>query len=193
MNQISEGVKNLLIINVVVFVLGMILNRFSIDLALNYPAYETFKPFQLVTNIFAHATPKHLLYNMLTLYFVGPFVEMMLGSKNFIKYYLICGFGAVAVYLLAETYLYAGSPHPSVLGASGAIYGCLIFFLIYFWNKDMSLFLIPIQVKGWMLFLLFFGPNIYFAITGARTGTAHWAHLGGALTGVIYMLTTKRL
>lgn len=188
--QLSEGVKNLLILNGIFWLATMVLlNNFGVDLALHFPTSPGFQPYQVVTSMFAHLDFSHLLWNMITLIFIGPFVEMMLGTKRFIIFYLICGLGATAIHVIMGFLL---NQHFGALGASGATSGLLIFFVIYFWDRDVNLLFIPFAFKGWMLFVLFFGRDIYNVLVGAHTGISHWAHLGGALIGFIYVQWWRR-
>jgi len=110
--------KNLIIINVLIF-FGTIMWQgtpgiYEVDinqipsvfdlgrssLAAFYPTSPLFQPFQLVTNMFMHSDLWHLLFNMLILFFFGSLVESAMGSKRFLIYYLIAGFGALAAYYL---------------------------------------------------------------------------------------------
>ena len=188
--QLTNGVKNLLILNGLFWLATMLLAKYGIDLAIHFPGSAYFKPFQFVTSMFAHRDFGHLLGNMITLVFFGPFVEMMLGDKKFIGYYLLCGLGATAIYLISGYVL--GSLYP-MLGASGATSGIMIFFLIYFWDKEINLLFIPFPVKGWMLFIFFFGKDIYNIVMNNHTGIAHWAHMGGAIVGFLYVQIWRRI
>lgn len=93
--RMTEVVKNLLIINVLVFFL---LQALSPEMAkmgmLHYWENPGFQPFQLVTSFFMHQDFWHLLFNMLVLFFLGGAVEETLGVKRFLMLYLVAGFGA---------------------------------------------------------------------------------------------------
>lgn len=97
MNKITETVKHLLIINVIMFIAtisigeGVMNNLF----ALHFPASDAFKPWQIITHMFMHGGFTHLLFNMFALYMFGSSVEQRLGSKKFLILYFAAGLGAV--------------------------------------------------------------------------------------------------
>ncbi len=99
MMQITPVVRNLLIINFGVFLLGMFLNLdLSQTFGLHYFFTPEFAPYQIVTHLFLHGGFSHIFSNMLSLFFFGPLLEGYMGSKRFLIFYLICGFGASALY-----------------------------------------------------------------------------------------------
>ena len=104
MNNITDVVKNLLILNVIVFAGVSLTGQMSgIDMyqyfALYSPLSENFKPIQLITHMFMHGGISHLLFNMLGLFFLGPYVEKRMGSQRFLLFYLVCGFGALLAHI----------------------------------------------------------------------------------------------
>ncbi len=104
MNNITDVVKNLLILNVIVFAgVSLTAQLSGIDLSqyfmLYSPLSEKFKPIQLITHMFMHGGLSHLLFNMLGLFFLGPYVEKRMGSQRFLLFYLICGFGAMLAHI----------------------------------------------------------------------------------------------
>lgn len=98
--QFTPVVKNLIIINVLMYFGSTMIPYMAPYLNLYYWSSPLFKPWQLLTHIFMHADFKHLLFNMLMLWMLGGAVENRLGSKRFLNYYLICGFGAAILHLL---------------------------------------------------------------------------------------------
>lgn len=100
MNQLTEVVKNLLIINVIVFFGTSALPEHVKSMgALYFPLSDNFRPYQLITNMFMHADFQHLLFNMLSLFFLGPMVERVLGAKRFLIMYFVAGFVAVLLHM----------------------------------------------------------------------------------------------
>lgn len=84
MMPLTGIVKHLLIINVVVFIaVQLIPPEWGNMLPFYSPATGLFQPFQIITYMFTHADISHILFNMLSLYFMGPMVEMTLGHKDF--------------------------------------------------------------------------------------------------------------
>ncbi len=199
MFHITPVVKHLLIINLVVyFGSHIVLPEVSV-LYLYYPQSEFFKPYQIVTHMFMHGSLPHLMFNMLALLFLGPYVEAHISPRRFISYYLICGFGAMALYMLIryieltslsplEMQLLMKNPFHAVVGASGAIYGVLVGFAVLFPNARLMLLFPPIPVKAKYLAIILVGLDLAFGLSGVRTGIAHFAHIGGALFGFILLL-----
>ncbi|MDB9998211.1 rhomboid family intramembrane serine protease [bacterium] len=104
-------VKNLLIINGLVF-LGMVSIRstFGVDitqwLGLYFPASESFNPFQLISHMFMHGNFRHILSNMIMLWFLGSAMENHWGSQRFLIYYILTGLGASALQIGVNGYEY---------------------------------------------------------------------------------------
>lgn len=100
MNNLTDAVKNLIIINVIVFLGTMALpDQYRSMGVLHYFESTEFQPFQLVSSMFMHADFRHLLFNMFSLFFLGPQVERALGVKRFMILYLAAGFGATALHM----------------------------------------------------------------------------------------------
>lgn len=104
MNNITDVVKNLLILNVIVFAGVSLTGQLSgVDISQYFTLYsplsESFKPIQLVTHMFMHGGLSHLLFNMLGLFFLGPYVEKRMGSQRFLIFYLACGIGALLAHI----------------------------------------------------------------------------------------------
>ena len=90
--RLTDVVKNLLILNVLLFVADQFFDL-SI-LALYYPGSENFQPFQLVTHFFMHGNFPHLLFNMFALVMFGSTLETIWGPRRFLFFYLFCALGA---------------------------------------------------------------------------------------------------
>lgn len=145
---------------------------------------------QFVTYIFMHGHPLHLLLNMLILWYFGSEIEMRLGRWEFLKYFLICGVGAglfnyaVNVWVFADV---ARLSHP-IIGASGAIFGILAAYGIFFSeNYFLVFFLFPMKAKYFVLLMA--GIELVMGVENnarAQDNVAHFAHLGGMGVGAIY-------
>ena len=120
----------------------------------------------------------------MTLYFFGPRVEHIWGPKKFLFFYLICGLGADLLHLIT-----GGGP---ALGASGAISGVLLAFAYMYPNAKVMLLIPPIPLKAKYLVLGLLVFDLYLGITNSRTGIAHFAHIGGAVMGVILICLFKK-
>ncbi|MDR1171235.1 MAG: rhomboid family intramembrane serine protease [Bacteroidales bacterium] len=118
MYKISPAVKNLLIINVLLFVATYVLgSQFNLDLtrrlALYYPGSEYFRPYQFVTHMFmhggiGHGGIGHIFFNMYALWMFGTPIENAWGGKRFLFYYLFCGLGAAALHTLVNYLIFSG-------------------------------------------------------------------------------------
>lgn len=186
-NNLTDVVKNLLIINVIIYFGASSLN-FTRELYLHYPTSPNFSPYQFVSHMFMHSGVGHLLFNMMSLFFLGPYVERFLGSKKFLILYLASGFGAIAAHLIVAHYLQDFTP---VVGASGAVYGVLLAFALLFPDVKLMLLIPPIPVKAKWLALGLIAFDLYNGVRGSDTGIAHFAHLGGAVTGLLLAMMWK--
>ncbi|WP_452222435.1 rhomboid family intramembrane serine protease [Lacinutrix salivirga] len=102
MNKLTDTVKHLLIINVLMFIGTLTIgggNAFYEWFALYFPENELFKPWQIITHMFMHGSPTHILFNMFALWMFGVAVESALGWKKFLFLYISAGLGAVAFQL----------------------------------------------------------------------------------------------
>lgn len=138
---------------------------------------------QPVTYMFLHGGTWHILINMFILWMFGSELERTWGTREFLKFYFVAGIGAGLVNVVFSIF----SPetwHIPIIGASGAIYGILVAYAMLFPNRLVYVyFLIPVKVKYLVIFLV----AIEFLSTYRADGVAHFAHLGGALIGFLYL------
>ncbi|WP_417354757.1 rhomboid family intramembrane serine protease [Flavobacterium sp.] len=100
MMRITENVKHLLIINIIVYVGTLIIGQPVNDfLALHMPTDNHFKIWQVFTYMFMHGSPMHILFNMFALYSFGVVLEQMWGGKRFLFFYFSCGIGAALLHM----------------------------------------------------------------------------------------------
>ncbi len=191
MPPITDIVKHLIILNVLVFIAYQTaLANYMPDPALYWPQDARFKPFQLVTHMFSHGSPRHLLFNMFGLYIFGSMVERAIGSQKFLKLYLLCGLGSLVAHIAIQYYMhfsYNQIRFLGAVGASGAIMGVTIAYAVMFPNHKLMLLFPPIPIKAKYLAIAYVAMDLYSGMSGADNGVANWAHLGGALTGFILM------
>jgi len=169
-----------------------------------------FHPHQIVTHLFMHGSLSHILFNMIALWMFGQTLENHFGSKRFLSFYFIAGFGAALLHLIAlyfelqpvwdafrslpiqQQLLIAKSPafklNMPTLGASGAVFGCLAAFGYLFPNTMIYMyFLVPIKAKWFVL--IYAGLELWLGLkNSAGDNVAHFAHLGGALAGFLLLL-----
>ncbi|MFY9726047.1 MAG: rhomboid family intramembrane serine protease [Bryobacteraceae bacterium] len=183
------GVKWLLIVNTVIFVLIYLCplqlqRQIMLVMALSAEAaVRDLFVWQLVSYMFLHAGITHVLFNMLTLWMFGLQLERDWGTRRFLKYYFYCGIAAGICVLVINILLgYWGT---ITLGASGAIFGVLVAFGVMYPNQTVLMyFLFPIKAK--YLVMIFVGIELLLTF-GPNTGVSTIAHLGGAAFGFVYL------
>ena len=180
----------LITVNVVIWIIEVLFVHTPDNQVLRYLSanpvdiFERHYYWQIFTANFLHTpdNPWHLFGNMLFLYFFGRELEEMYGRRDFLIFYLTAGVLAI----LAEAAIsYYGDTPARILGASGAVMGVVVLFTLFFPQRPLSLFLLPITIPAWILCLLY----VFFDISGALGGSsrvAHWAHLTGAAWGLLY-------
>ena len=96
-------IKNLLIINGLMFMGTVVMGNMGFDFvkwfALYFPASPNFMPHQLITHMFMHGNFGHIFFNMFALWMFGTALENYWGGKRFLIYYMITGLGAAALHL----------------------------------------------------------------------------------------------
>ena len=191
LSQLPPVTKNLVIINVIIFVATLINENFMIGtFALFYPTSPYFHWWQVVTHMFMHGGFWHIFFNMYTLYIFGSVVERMIGSKTFTVFYVICAIGAAATHMVMMTLL-RGFANP-MLGASGAVYGVMLAYAMLFPDSHLTLLFPPITLSAKWMVIVFAVIEAVTGVTGTIEGIAHFAHLGGMLFGFLLMLFWKR-
>lgn len=177
-------VFNLLIINVLVFLLQMFLDgpeeKISRFLALWPYGSEPFEPYQLVTHMFAHGGWAHILFNMFALWSFGTMLERVWGPKKFLIFYFACGLAAGVAHLFL-------SNAPAV-GASGAIMGLLAAFAYLFPNTQLFMFPFPFPVKAKYAIAVIAAIDLFGGVYSTGSKIAHFAHLGGLLMGFVLVI-----
>ena len=185
---ISPFIKVIIIVNLIVFILQQDFLFPSLTDIFALTPYTFFKEFpnqlfQPFTYMFLHGGVGHIFFNMLALWMFGTEIEHTWGSKRFARFYLWGGLAGAALTLIVKS-----SQVNPMIGASAAIYAVLAAYWFMFPNRKLYIyFVLPIPVKwaipGLMLLgFMFGGPHV-----------AHFAHLGGALFGVLYMKTDWKM
>ena len=210
LSSIPPVTRNLILVNIVVFVFTLINEEFMIGtFGLFYPSSRFFHWWQVVTHMFMHGGFWHIFFNMYTLFIFGSVLERTIGPKRFLLFYFVTGLGAVALhmgvqYLQLHPLQVAAASDPSVLpafyaranvptlGASGAIYGVLIGYAMFYPNSILTLIFPPVSLKAKWFVLIFAGIELATGVTGTADGIAHFAHLGGMLFGWLLILYWKK-
>lgn len=181
--MIPPVVKGLLLSNVVVFFLIYLgpIGITGIFGLVPKLVWSRLMIWQVFTYMFLHGGFWHILINMFILWMFGSDLERAWGSKEFLKFYFICGVGAG----LFNIILQPASMIP-VIGASGAIYGVLVAYALMYPNRLVYIyFLFPVKVKYLVIFLAVM--EFFLSMSGSRSNVAHFAHLGGMLVGYFYL------
>lgn len=247
-NNMTPVVKQLLIINVLVFILSQVLPQNYETLSLFYFESEKFRFWQPFTHMFMHAKMPnlmHILFNMFALVSFGSALEHFWGGKKFLFFYIACGLGAALVQTgmnyyeihqvinelgltsqemqiifdtpLSDVFNSAGQTtgkvnqilnnvdctqtefdklsliYGSCVGASGAIYGLLVAFAFMFPMAELMMMFIPVPIKAKFFVPIIVGLDLFSGVTGFSIfsgggNIAHFAHIGGALTGFLLMM-----
>lgn len=214
-SNIPPVVKNLLIINIIFFIATAIFESKGISLVQMLGVYyfnsPKFSVWQVITYMFMHGGFAHILFNMFALFTFGSTIENVMGSKRFLNFYLITGLGALALQMVVQaievygltggiiidplTYS-SGDAHTiktlseiyftPMVGASGAIFGLLIAFVMLFPNAELFIMFIPVPVKAKYIVPVYILLELFLGVAQfAGDSIAHFAHLGGALFGFI--------
>lgn len=235
--QITPVVKQLLILNIIVFAGCMFIPNADDWFALFYFENPQFKPWQVVTHMFMHGDVMHIAFNMFGLYSFGSHLEHFWGGKKFLFFYFSCGLGAALIHTGVNYYQYhhgldillsqgfseadilshlsdnvsdgrwaqfmttedirefGGAYLGFAVGASGAIYGLLAAFAMMFPNAELFVMFIPVPIRAkfvvpGLILLDFFSGITKYDVMGSNV--AHFAHIGGALFGILMMLMWRK-
>ncbi len=177
-------VLNLIIINAIVFVAQLVFDSTwgLTDMIALYP-YKSglFKPYQLVTHMFAHGGFLHIAFNMYALWMFGSVLERIWAAKKFLIFYLVCGLAAG----LTQMFFVSNG---AAVGASGAIMGLLAAFAYTFPNTEFYILPIPFPIKAKYMAAIYAAIDLFGGFSGGGDGIAHFAHLGGLVMGFILAL-----
>jgi membrane associated rhomboid family serine protease len=195
---ISTALKALIGVNVVMFVVQVALpittELFGLHPAWVVHARSTIAPehslwvWQVATYMFLHGGIFHIVFNMLALWMFGAELERMWGSRYFLKFYLATGVGAGVLTVLVSLLPFGFArqlQYANVIGASGAIYGLLLAYALYFPDRPIYMyFVFPIPAK---IFVAIMGGIAFLSSLSEAGGVANATHLGGLLVGYVFL------
>ena len=217
--QFPPITKNLLIINLIVFLTQLVGEQRGFDLVnlfgLHFFMAEDFHLYQLVTYMFLHADFSHIFFNMFSLWMFGRIIEQTMGFKRFLIFYFVCGIGAGICQELVQMVQYyqmglddyqmiffsdiqRSLPvslylnHWTTIGASGACYGVLLAFGMTFPNERIMLLFPPIPFKA-KYFVFGYAIIELLSAFFSNGNIAHFAHLGGMLFGLLLILHWRKV
>lgn len=218
-NFLPPVCKNLLIINILMFLATTVLRSRGIDLAgilgLHFFMAEDHHVWQYITYAFMHANFNHLFFNMFAIWMFGYTLENIWGAKKFIFFCFTAALGAAFVQQITYYFMYGDLVTAmsngiqivntgyekipikeflnqiNTVGASGIVFGLLLAFGMMFPNAYIYLyFLLPIKTKWFVIGYIIL--ELFNGVFGTSAGIAHFAHLGGALAGFILIMYWKR-
>ena len=206
-------VLNLMIANAVVFLATMLFNErelytnfalFNVDFrCIGQEDMTLFQPWQPLTYMFMHGGFSHLFFNMFSLWMFGRTLELELGWKRFLIYYMVCGVGAALFqmgiaqidlsHMEVSTAMWARYMSTPTVGASGAIFGLLLAFGMMHPNAIISLIFPPISLKAKWFVVIYGILELFLGVSGTMSGVAHFAHLGGMFWGWLLLLLWRHI
>jgi len=233
MGRITDTVKHIIIINVLLFLVAKFAYPPLQDLfALHFPKNPNFGFWQYVTHMFMHSQQSlmHIGFNMFGVYMFGSPLEQLWGRNKFLFFYFSAGIGAGLIYtgvnyfqynmafqeliqsgataneilgLMDRTKMYQNEAMQTVngifstpaVGASGALYGVLVAFGMSFPNSKLALIFFPVPIAAKYFIPVLIGLDLFSGLTGYSIfgdGIAHFAHVGGAIVGLLIMLYWKK-
>ncbi len=211
MRNIPIVTKNLLIVNVVAFLVCFLMGKDASGsyvlnnlLGLHFFMASDFHIYQLITYMFMHGGFEHIIFNMFALWMFGCVVERVWGAKKFLFYYIACGVGAglfqeAAQYVTFMVKDMGAYDFVSIdgarmamgeylnlwttVGASGAIYAILLAFGMIYPNERIFIFPLPVPIKAKYFVIGYAAIELVSALATTGDGVAHIAHLGGMVFG----------
>jgi membrane associated rhomboid family serine protease len=186
---VSTALKAIMVANVVLFLASSLRPAILVELGLvPFLFLHELRLWQPVTYMFLHAGLFHILFNMLALWLIGTELERIWGTRYFVKFYFVTGIGAGLLTVLFSLlpFDFARQVYGSnVIGASGAIYGLLLAYALYFPDRPIYMyFLFPIPAK---YFVMILGAIAFYSSLGASGGVANATHLGGLIVGYAFL------
>jgi membrane associated rhomboid family serine protease len=190
---LTPAVKWIIIANAVAFVITMIEPRVvGIFGLVPQAVIEQGRIWQLATYMFLHGGVGHILFNMLGVWMFGVELERMWGTRFFARYYAITGLGGGVTMLLLSLLPFAATApayYSVTIGASGALFGLLLAFALYWPDRPILVMLIfPLPAR---VFVLIFGALAFLYSFQPGRGIADAAHLGGLVTGYLYLQSRR--
>jgi membrane associated rhomboid family serine protease len=165
---------------VIVFLLQVFIPAFTLFFVF-IPQLIYERPWTIISSMFLHASPSHLFFNMLVLFFFGPLLERKIGSVQFLIVYFCAGIVAILGHMIV-------SPSP-VLGASGAIYGVFACLAILEPELRVYVYFFPMKIIQALALFAF----IDIIMMGSNDMIAHAAHLFGLLFGLFMGYRLKKV
>ena len=189
---ISPAVKALILANVALFVLGWFSSAVETWLGMKPSAVVgQGQLWRVATYMFVHSRTGfgHILFNMLSLWMFGVELERMWGTRYFLKFYFFCGVCAALTTLVLSFVpvgIFAPLYQSLTIGASGAIFGVLLAYALYFpYRPILVMFVFPVPARYFVMIMG--GMSLLAALNASSGGVAHTTHLGGLAAGYLFL------
>jgi membrane associated rhomboid family serine protease len=177
----------LIALNVVIFIIELVVGGYPITVNNEVIRFLGLarvllsqQPWTIISSIFVHGGFAHIIFNMISLYFLGSFFLRAAGERSFLAVFFLGGLAGNALYILLAP------PNVIGIGASGAIFAIGGALAVLVPRVPVYIFFIPIPMPLWMAILIFFLLSFLFS------EIAWQAHLGGLLAGLIAGFVLKR-
>ena len=183
---VSTAIKALIGANVVMFLAQKVVSSLTETLGLvPHEVIGRLRIWQLGTYMFLHGGLFHILFNMLALWMFGTELERVWGTRYFLKFYFVTGIGAAILTVLFSLLPFAFAQqlqYSIVIGASGAIFGLLLAYALYYPDRPIYMYLV---------FPLIMGAIALYSSMGEAGGVANATHLGGLLVGYVFLKSAR--
>src|SRR6202453_2515293 len=192
--------SQLVLVNVAVFFLLLLLKYAAVGMLLVVLQYFSLTPallihgwvWQLATYSFLNTGVLHVAFNMLTLWFIGSFLESSKGSRWLLEIYFLCALGGGLIgSALSFTGIFHSSPLSTTNSADGALFGLLAVFAALFGDLEMYMFPLPVAIKDKYLVIVYMLIEVAMLLSGGPP-LAYFTILSGALIGFLFARRAPR-
>jgi membrane associated rhomboid family serine protease len=174
LNRIPKITRYLLLSLLGIFIAQQFINLYPMVLQ---SIGHGFNPLQLVSYAFLHGNFSHLFFNALAIWMFGSQIENFWGEKRYLTFVLVCIIGAGLMHLIFA--------NANVIGISGLVFGLLLAYGMMWPEREILLLIPPMPIKAKYL-VMGYGALLLLNILSSRSdGIAHFAHLGGAISGFL--------
>jgi membrane associated rhomboid family serine protease len=196
----SGVTSQLVLANVAVFFLLLVAEFAVPRLAYSIVEYFSLTPafllhgflWQLVTYSFINAGVLHVAFNMLTLWFIGSFLESSKGSRWLLEVYFLCAVGGALIgSILSFTRIFRSTPQAMTSGSDAALFGLLAAFAVLFGDLEMYMFPLPLAIKAKYLVIVYMLIEVALLLSGGPP-LAYFVILSGALIGFLFARRAPR-
>ena len=169
----------LIALNVLIFIVTLIRPEETIHFLGLTPVLLSQQPWTIISSMFVHGGIWHILFNMISLYFLGSFFIRAAGERSFVAVFLLGGLAGNILFVLLA------NPFSTGIGASGAVFALGGALAVMVPRVPVFIFFIPVPIPLWVAIIIFFFLSFL-------PGIAWEAHLGGLLLGLIAGLIFRR-